>query len=557
MAEPFDAVITGLDESGRGIGKMPSGKTFFAEGVFPEETVSCREISSSSRYSVCEALSVKTSSPSRIVPFEPGKLLCGGLPLAALDYPAQLEFKASRIRECLERIGRIDAGFLDSVMAPIVPCDPPKRYRNHMQYAVSGGHAGLLASGSHELAEYDGELIEYEIFSKLRRALEKCLERAPSNLFEGLVLRASERTKELLAEFVSGSSAPHEIVIRDCTSFIDASGIRSAFEETCRDNGYKLNGFLLRISPDKASRRTRGGTRVVISGVDHYDEIFCGRRMRVKSGSFFQVNTKQAEKLAELASEGCSSASVIYDLYCGCGTLGIGIKKPGQSLFGIESVPEAVESAKINRSLAFPDGGADECTYICKDVLKADMKSLIKSGKLAHPDTIIVDPPRKGMDPGVISRIVEIAPESIVYVSCDPATLARDLKIFARDYKITKVTPVDLFPHTPHVETVVLLSKGIDISAGKLRVEMSVENMDLSAAHGKPSYGEIKKHVKDKTGLNVTNLNIAQVKRKYGMIERVNHNLPRTEKPRRPNCTPQKEMAILDAFSNFGMSPQV
>ena len=107
------------------------------------------------------------------------------------------------------------------------------------------------------------------------------------------------------------------------------------------------------------------------------------------------------------------------------------------------------------------------------------------------------------------------------------------------------------------VETVVLLSKGIDISAGKLRVEMSVENMDLSAAHGKTSYGEIKKHVKDKTGLNVTSLNIAQVKRKYGMIERVNHNLPRTENPRRPNCTPQKEKAILDAFGNYGMNPQV
>ena len=457
MAEPFDAVITGLDEAGRGIGKMPSGKAFFCEGVFPGEKASCRETSSSARYSVCEALSVLEPSPSRVSPFEPEKLMCGGLPLASLSYPAQLEFKASRVRECLERIGRFDSGFLDSVMDPIVSCNPPKRYRNHMQYVISGGRVGLLASGSHELAEYDGELIEYEIFSKLRAALEKCFERAPTNLFEGLVLRASERTCEVLAEFVSGDNAPHEIVIRDCSSFIEASGIRSSFEKTCSENGFKLNGLLLRISPDKASRRTRGGTRVILSGVDHYDEIFCGRRMRVKAGSFFQVNTKQAEKLAELASEGCSSAKAIYDLYCGCGTLGIGIKKPGQILFGIESVPEAVESAKINRSLAFPDGGADECSYICKDVLKADMKSLIKSGKLENPDCIIVDPPRKGMDPGVINRIMEIAPERLVYVSCDPATLARDLKIFAKDYKITKVTPVDLFPHAAHVETVVLL----------------------------------------------------------------------------------------------------
>lgn len=459
MAEAFDAVITGIDESGRGIGKMPSGKTFFCEGVLPGEKVSCREISSASRYSVCEAIEVQEQSPSRTMPFEPGKPLCGGIPLAGLAYPAQLEFKASRVRECLERIGHFDGGFLDMVMQPIVACEPPSRYRNHMQYAISNGRVGLLASGTHELADYDGEKIEYEIFSILRGTLEKCFERAPTNLFEGLVLRASRRTKHLLAEFVSGSRSSHEIVLRDCTGYITSAGVLSAFEEACKNNGYILNGITLRISPDKASRRTRGGMRATLYGTDFYDEIFCGRHMRVKAGSFFQVNTEQAEKLAELASEGCADASVIYDLYCGCGTLGIGIKKPGQKIFGIETVPEAVESAKINRSLAFPDGGADECSYICKDVLKADIKSLIKSGKLSEPDVIIVDPPRKGMDPGVINRITEIAPKTVVYVSCDPATLARDLKIFAKDYTIGKVTPVDLFPHTPHCEVVVSMSR--------------------------------------------------------------------------------------------------
>ena len=459
MAEPFEAVITGLDEAGRGIGKEPSGKSFFCEGVFPGEKCLVREVSSSARFSVCEPVSVIEASSSRTAPFEPDKLLCGGLPLASLAYPAQLEFKASRVRECLERIGRFEKDFLDRVMQPIVPCDPPKRYRNHMQYAVSGGRVGLLASGSHELAEYDGALIEYEIFTLLREALEKSFERAPTNLFEGLVLRASKRTNEVLAEFVSGSNAPHEIVIRDCSSYIESTGIGARFEDICTANGFTLNGLLLRISPDKASRRTRGGTRVVLSGKDHYDEIFCGRRMRVKAGSFFQVNTEQAEKLALLASYGCLEASVIYDLYCGCGTLGIGIKKPGQKIFGIETVPEAIESAKINRSLAFPDGSADECSYICKDVLKADIKSMIKSGKLEEPDVIIVDPPRKGMDPGVISRITEIAPKTVVYVSCDPATLARDLKIFARNYNVEKVTPVDLFPHTPHIESVVIMNR--------------------------------------------------------------------------------------------------
>ena len=551
MAEPFEAVITGLDEAGRGIGKEPSGKTFFCEGVFPGEKCLVREISSSARFSVCEPVSVIDASPSRTAPFEPDRLLCGGLPLASLAYSAQLEFKASRVRECLERIGRFEKDFLDRVMQPIVPCDPPERYRNHMQYAISGGRVGLLASGSHELAEYDGALIEYKIFTLLREAFEKSFERAPTNLFEGLVLRASKRTNEVLAEFVSGSTAPHEIVIRDCSSYIEATGIGARFEEICNANGFVLNGLLLRISPDKASRRTRGGTRVVLSGKDHYDEIFCGRRMRVKAGSFFQVNTEQAEKLAQLASEGCLEASVIYDLYCGCGTLGIGIKKPGQKIFGIETVPEAIESAKINRSLAFPDGGSEECSYICKDVLKADMASLIRSGKLTRPDTIIVDPPRKGMDPGVISRITEIAPETVVYVSCDPATLARDLKIFARNYNVEKVTPVDLFPHTPHIETVVLLSKLS--SAPKLEVKINMSELDLTEAEAKATYDEIQEYVKQQTGLHVTHLNIAQIKRKYGIIERVNYNLPKCENPKRPNCPPEKEKAIVAALKHFKM----
>ena len=235
LAEAFDAVITGLDEAGRGIGKMPSGKTFFCEGVFPGEKITCRETSSSARFSVCEAVSVITSSPSRLSPFAPGKPICGGLPLAALAYPAQLDFKASRVRECLERIGHFDNELLDSVMQPIAACEPPVRYRNHMQYAISGGRVGLLASQSHELADYDGEKIEYEVFSRLRGALEKCFERAPTNLFEGLVLRASRRTNEVLAEFVSGNTAPHEIVIRDCASFIEDAGIRTAFEEVCKE----------------------------------------------------------------------------------------------------------------------------------------------------------------------------------------------------------------------------------------------------------------------------------------------------------------------------------
>ncbi|MCR4702293.1 MAG: hypothetical protein K5665_01375, partial [Saccharofermentans sp.] len=455
------------------------------------------------------------------------------------------------------RIGGFDPELLEKVMKPVMAADSPFRYRNHMQYAVRDSEIGLLCAGSGELGDYDGKLIEYEIFGKIKDAVEEVFDRAPTRLFDGLVLRGSLRTKQVLAELVSPSDAPHEVVIRDAKNYIDSTGLSGVIKDVCEGDGYKLNGLLFRISPGKVSKRTRSGFRAVIEGVDYYDEEFCKKTFRIKAGSFFQVNTEQAEKLANKASEACSGAGVIYDLYCGCGTLGLAVKQKGQKLLGIEVVPEAIASAKINRSLSLNEQEASECEFICKDVLKADFAQLIKSGKILPPDCIIVDPPRKGLDIGVVKKIEELGAPKICYISCDPATLARDLKMISREYKIEEVTPVDLFPNAAHIETVVLLSKGIDISAGKLRVEMSVEDMDLSAAHGKTSYGEIKKHVKDKTGLNVTSLNIAQVKRKYGMIERVNHNLPRTENSRRPNCTPQKEKAILDAFGNYGMNPQV
>ena len=327
-----------------------------------------------------------------------------------------------------------------------------------MQYAIRDGEIGLLCGKSDVLGDYDSELIEYEIFEKIKASVEDIFERAPTRLFDGLVLRGSLRTNEVLAELVSSSDAPHEVVIRDAKNYIDATGLLASLKSVCENDGFKLKGLLVRISPGKASKRTRSGLRTVIEGVDYYDEIFCGRTFRIKAGSFFQVNTEQAEKLANKASQACSGSKVIYDLYCGCGTLGLAVKKKGQKLLGIEVVPEAIASAKINRSLSLDEQEALECEFICKDVLKTDFAQLIKSGKMLPPDVIIVDPPRKGLDIGVVKKVMELNAPKICYISCDPATLARDLKMISRDYRIEEVTPVDLFPNAAHIETVCLLT---------------------------------------------------------------------------------------------------
>lgn len=457
--EVFEITVTALGSEGQGIGTLPSGKTCFVQGVFQGETCLCRLVSETSKYAVCDVIEITKESPDRISPFIPANEVSGGLPLAPLSYKAQLEYKESRVKDCLIRIGGFDKDLIDRVFNPIEGCENPGRYRNHLQYAIRDGKAGLLCSKSDRLGQYDGELIEYEIFGKIKDSLEKVLERAPTGLLEGLVLRGSLRTKEVLAELVSSSGQPHEVVIRDIRAYIGGTGLFEVIKDVCELDGFKLNGLLLRISPTRISKRTRTGIRTVIKGIDYYDEIFCGRRMRIKAGSFFQVNTDQAEKLADKASELCRGSNVIYDLYCGCGTLGLAVKKKGQSLLGIEVVPEAVASAKINRSLALPEDELSECEFICKDVLKTDFASLIGNAKILPPDCIIVDPPRKGLDIGVVKKLFELRAPSICYISCDPATLARDLKMLARDYNICEVTPIDLMPNASHVESVVLMSR--------------------------------------------------------------------------------------------------
>ena len=458
----LEVKITASGSEGQGIGSLPSGKTCFVPGVFPGEVCLCELENETSKYAVCNAVEVIEASPDRTAPFRPADEVCGGLPFAALSYEAQLKFKQTRVKDCLTRIGGLDEALLNDVFKPILGAEDPSRYRNHMQYAVRDGKIGLLCAKSDRLGDYDGGLIEYEIFGKIKNMASIVFDRAPTRLFDGLVLRGSLRTKQILVEFVSSQDGPHEVIIRDAERYFETTHLFDNICDTCEENGYVLNGFLFRISPTKTSKRTRTGVRTIYSGVDYYDEIFCGRIFRIKAGSFFQVNTEQAEKLANKASEACSGAEVIYDLYCGCGTLGLAVKQKGQTLLGIEVVPEAIASAKINRSLSLDEQEASECEFICKDVLKADFSQLIKSGKMLPPDVIIVDPPRKGLDIGVVKKVMELGAPKICYISCDPATLARDLKMISRDYKIEEVTPVDLFPNAAHIETAVLMTKAAD-----------------------------------------------------------------------------------------------
>ena len=233
----------------------------------------------------------------------------------------------------------------------------------------------------------------------------------------------------------------------------------------------------------------------------------------------------------------------VYDLYSGTGTIAQMLAPVCKKVVGVEIIEEAVEAAKENAAL----NHLDNCEFLAGDVLK--VLDTIEE----RPDYIVLDPPRDGIHPKALEKIINYGVDHMIYISCKPTSLARDLEVLlARGYVVDKVQCVDMFPNTTHVETVVLLSKGM-IDSRKVKVDFSLEDMDLSKFKGKATYEQIKAYVLEKTGLKVSSLYIAQIKKKCGLDVGENFNPAKSENARQPQCTPEKEDAIMQAFRHFGI----
>ena len=442
----IDVNIKDIGSDGEGIGTLPSGKTVFVQGALPGEVCLIEILNEKAKFCEGNLREILKASPDRTGKYEDDP---PGAGLAHLSYEAQLKYKENKVRACLQRLGRQDGELLKKTVKPAFPSEDTWRYRNHMQYKICDNKICLTASSSDELIPAGDSPLEYIVFNNIRETLEEVFEQAPTTLFCGLVLRGSERTKQVLIEFVSDSPAPHETVLRDVTQYIKATDLESHLKESCP---YEIKGILLRISSTSVSKRVRSGKRFTITGDDFYEEELCGCNFRIKAGAFFQVNIPQAEHLYRFAAEDLKDAKVIWDVYCGTGSIGLSVTDKDQTLIGIESVQEAVNSARINASLS----GRDDAKFICRPAERMDLNK----GDLPRPDAVIVDPPRKGMDPMFVKNLLKVSPEKISYVSCDPATMARDIRTLTEGgYDLLSVRPVDMFPNTPHVETVCLLSR--------------------------------------------------------------------------------------------------
>lgn len=307
----------------------------------------------------------------------------------------------------------------------------------------------------------------------------------------------------------------------------------------------ELTGIVLNVNKTPGNT-VLAGDFYTLWGRDTVCDSLGGVEYEISPQAFYQINPPQAEKLYNRAVEyaGCTENSTVLDLYCGAGTISLFLAKKAGRVIGAEIIPEAIENAKRNARR----NGIENAEFICADAAEA-AEMFLRDG--IRPETVVVDPPRKGMDEEAIRTVCKMRPDRVVYVSCNPSTLARDILVFnAHGYTLAAATALDMFPRTSHVETVCLLVLRNPVA--HINIDVDVEEM-VQDKRGLATYEQIKDYVLEHSGLKVSSLYIAQVKQKHGIIERENYNKPKSEDARQPQCPLEKERAITEALKHFGM----
>ena len=369
-----------------------------------------------------------------------------------------------------------------------------------------------------------------------------------------LLVRKASRTGEILVALVTTSQDPWrgETAVKGSLNALDADTLIAGFKEmllSLEQDG-KLSGKfagILHITNDSIADVVQSDHTELLYGQEYFYEELLGLKFKISTFSFFQTNSYSAEVLYQTARDYVGdlggSDKTVFDLYSGTGTIAQLMAPAAGKVIGVEIVEEAVEAAKKNAAA----NGLDNCEFIAGDVLK------VLDEVEEKPDMIILDPPRDGIHPKALPKIIAYGVDHIVYISCKPTSLVRDLEVFLENgYRVDKAVAVDQFPWTANVETVVLLSKGM-VDSRKVKVDFSLEDMDLSEFKGKATYEQIKAYVLEQTGLKVSSLYIAQIKKKCGLDVGENFNLAKSENARQPKCTPEKEEAIMQAFKHFGI----
>ena len=536
--------IERLSSDGSGVAHSADGEAVFVPGTAPGDEARVRIVKDCGRYAFGILDELLTPSPDRV----PVDCLvagpCGGCSLRHLDYAAELRAKQESVLDAFRRIGGLEVPVLD-----ILPSPDVDRYRNKVQFPVgvdkNGAPCiGFFAGRTHRIVPCPDCKLQPSVLNEIGNAL--CAffaqqgirpydEQSGKGLVRHIFLRRGAHSGQIMVCLVcTRAKLPHAEQL--CTA------LRGQFPA--------ISTILLNVNA-KNTNVILGSENHILYGPGYIEDTLCGVPVRLGPLSFYQVNTLAAERLYGVAAQYAQLTpdDTLLDLYCGMGTIGLSMAGQCRELIGVEIVPEAIESAKANAA-RMGEAVAAKSRFFCADAGQAATQ-LAAEG--LHPDIVMLDPPRKGCDEATLSAVVRMAPRRVVYVSCNPATAARDAAWLEQNgYHAEKVQPVDLFPRTKHCETVVLLSKG-EIDSKKVRVEFSLEDMDMSGFQKGATYEQIKAYVLEHTGLKVSSLYISQIKRKCGLDVGQNYNLSKKEDAKVPKCPPEKEAAIRDALKYFQM----
>ena len=535
--------IERLSSDGSGVAHSADGEAVFVPGTAPGDEARVRIVKDCGRYAFGILDELLTPSPDRIPVDCPVAGPCGGCSLRHLDYAAELRAKQESVLDAFRRIGGLEVPVLD-----ILPSPEVDRYRNKVQFPVGVDKNGVPCIGfyagrTHRIVPCPDCKLQPGVLNEIGNAL--CAffaqqgirpydEQSGKGLVRHIFLRRGAHSGQIMVCLVcTRAKLPHA-------------------EQLCaalREQFPAISTILLNVNA-KNTNVILGSENHILYGPGYIEDTLCGVPVRLGPLSFYQVNTLAAERLYGVAAQYAQLTpdDTLLDLYCGMGTIGLSMADQCRELIGVEIVPEAIKSAKANAA-RMGEAVAAKSRFFCADAGQAATQ-LAAEG--LHSDIVMLDPPRKGCDEATLSAVVRMAPRRVVYVSCNPATAARDAAWLEQNgYHAEKVQPVDLFPRTKHCEAVLLLTK-LNVER-HIEVDVNIEELDVTAAESKATYDQIRDYIWEHHQLKVSNLYIAQVKQKYGIIERENYHKVKNENAKQPKCPKEKEDAIVEALRRFQM----
>lgn len=455
-----------------------------------------------------------------------------------IDTPMEEQLRAKQllVEECIGEFGPVE---------PVIRMKNPGRYRNKVTSIFGLDRKGRPVCGvyrqhSHEIVPVTDCLIENKRAGVIVQTIYSMLpsfkirvydEKTGFGLLRAVQIRTARTTGQIMVTIVTNGPAFPS---------------KNHFVQALLQKHPEITTIVQNIN-SRATTMVLGTTEKIIYGPGYIEDELCGKRFRISSRAFYQVNSLQTDKLYRIAIDcaGLSGKERVIDTYCGIGTIGICAADKAEEVIGVELNPDAVKNAVMNAGL----NGLQNVRFY-NDDSGSFMEDLARKNETA--DVVFMDPPRSGASDEFLQSLLVLSPKKIVYVSCNPVTLGENLAVLVdAGYRMKKAVPVDMFPFTEGIETVCLLSQRKPDTT--IEVDLDISELEVSSAETKATYEEIKSYVLKKFGLKVSNLYIAQVKRECGIVERINYNLPKTEGNRVPQCPEDKRKAIKDAFIHFQM----